>query len=76
MGMCVCLRVVGGVDSGAWAGGVDECMWTGCVCLGVWTGRVSGQKGCTPLAPPPSEMATEAVGTHPTGVHSCRSMDL
>ena len=32
--------------------------------MGVWSG-VEGRR------PPPPEMATAAVGTHPTGMHSC-----
>ena len=35
-----------------------------------WTQRQTpGPRGRTP--PPPVEMATEAGGTHPTGMHSC-----
>ena len=46
--------------------------------MGVWSGGVSGLRGlglrgASGLTPPnlPAEMATAAVDTHPTGMHSC-----
>ena len=56
-GQGVCRR--GGVDRGRGQGGVDRGCGQGVWIGGVWT------RGCTP-----PKMVIDAVGTHPTGMHS------
>ena len=47
---------------------------TGCLVrgrMGVWSGGVWSEGEGGGGRPPPPEMATAAVGRHPTGMHSC-----
>ena len=53
---------IGGSPS--WGGGGGYLVWE----LDFWSGGVCPEGGCLR---PPSEMATAAVVTHPTGMHSC-----
>ena len=46
-------------------------MFTGGVCSGTPLGQTSPWEYTPPRAEPPSETATAADGTHPTGMHSC-----
>ena len=68
----------GSIPTYIWVEGVYPSMyWARCVdrgvCCGVCVGGVCVDRwvwmGVCPLAPP--MMATEAVGTHPTGTHTC-----
>ena len=64
---------------------IPVCNWAWGVCPGLSAQGVSGQGGVWPggylphprqTPPPPQEMATEAGGTHPTGMHSCFLLDF